>query len=314
MALSLFCVSTAFAQRTVREVASGPLLFRAWPGQVRLARALADASARSPTLPGLPLDVLSDPPVIVFLPPDRATFDSLAPGAPDWAAGLAFPEGNHIVLPTFAYRDGGRLVTVLRHEVAHVAVRRYLGPSAPRWFHEGYAQLAAGSWQADQAWKLRFAILMGRLPSLESLSLDFGRRRLDAEHAYLLSYTAVEYLYRLGGDQGFARLLARWRESGQLDRALRETYGITLAQYERLWRRDVANRFGWLLVLGQTAVFWSILTILLLFLGYWKKRRNRRKLAALEAATAGAGPEEEGRASGETDDMHVPIDGEEGSE
>ncbi len=298
----------------MHEVASGPLLFRAWPGQAELARALAEAFARSPAPPGLPPDVLSDRRVIVFLPPDRATFDSLAPAAPDWAAGLAFPEGNRIVLPTFAYREGGRLVTVLRHEVAHIAVRRYLGPSAPRWFHEGYAQLAAGSWQADQAWKLRFAILMGRVPSLQSLSLDFGRRRLNAEHAYLLSYTAVEYLYRLGGDQGFTRLLARWRESGQLDRSLRETYGITLSQFERLWRRDVANRFGWLLVLGQTAVFWSILTILLLVLGYWKKRRNRRKLAALEAATAGAQADEEARSFGEVADTHFPIDEEEGTE
>ncbi len=178
------------------------------------------------------------------------------------------------------------LSTVLRHELAHVALTRYLGSAVPRWFHEGYAQLAAGSWRASQAWKLRFAILQGRLSSLESLSLDFARSRISAEHAYLLSYTAVDYLHRLGGADGFARLLERWRSLGDLDLALRRTYGLTVGQFERLWRREVGRRFGWLLVLTQATVFWTFMTIILLALGYWKKRRNRRKLAALETAVA----------------------------
>jgi hypothetical protein len=211
----------------------------------------------------------------------------LAPGAPDWSGGLAFPESDRIVLPMFAPRAGGRpLATVLRHELAHVALTRHLGSSVPRWFHEGYAQLASGSWNANNAWALRFAILQGRLESLESLSLDFARGRTSADHAYLLSFTAVEFLHRLGGPDGFARLLERWREMGDLDPALRRTYGLTLGQFERLWRRDVGRRFGWLLVLAQAAVFWTVLTILLLVLGYWKKKRTRKKLEALEAAVA----------------------------
>jgi hypothetical protein len=243
--------------------------------------------AATPPLPGLPSDILDTGEIVVFLAPNQATFDSLAPGAPDWSGGLAFPESDRIVLPMFAPRAGARpLATVLRHELAHVALTRHLGSSVPRWFHEGYAQLASGSWNANNAWALRFAILQGRLESLESLSLDFARGRLSADHAYLLSFTAVEFLHRLGGPDGFARLLERWRELGDLDPALRRTYGLTLGQFERLWRRDVGRRFGWLLVLAQAAVFWTVLTILLLVLGYWKKKRTRKKLEALEAAVA----------------------------
>lgn len=269
------------------EIRTGSLVFRFWRGQEAAAEALARGVAAAPALPGLPADILVAGEIVVYLAPNQAAFDSLAPGAPDWSGGLAFPESDRIVLPTFAPRAGSRpLATVLRHELAHVALTRYLGSSVPRWFHEGYAQLASGSWNAQDAWALRFAILQGRLESLESLSLDFGRRRISADHAYLLSFTAVESLYRLGGADGFARLLQRWRELGDLDPALRRTYGLTLGQFERLWRRDVARRFGWLLVLAQAAVFWTGLTILLLVLGYWKKRRTRRKLAALEAAVA----------------------------
>jgi hypothetical protein len=267
------------------EVRSGPFIFIHWPGQAGAASALAASLDPPPALPGLPDDILDREPVIIYLPPDRATFDSLAPGVPDWSAGVAFPQGNRIVLPTFSTASGGRpLGTILRHELGHVALRRHLGDGIPRWFHEGYAQLAAGSWSAGDAWQLRLAILAGRLPALDSLSLDFRRQRLDAQDAYLLAYTAVDKLYRLGGAAGFGHLLDRWHEVGDLDRALRSSYGITLGQFEKMWREDVSDRFGWLLFLSQAAVFWAFLALLLLGLGYWKIRRNRRKLEELRAS------------------------------
>ncbi len=271
------------------EVRAGTIRFVYWPGQQAAAAALAQRLEVPPRLLSLPDDVLADAQLVVFLAPDRETFDSLAPGVPDWSGGIAFPQGDRIVLPTFSARTGRTpMATVLRHELAHIALDRYLGTRVPRWFHEGYAQLAAGSWRPNDAWGLRVAILLGRTPALESISLDFARGRLGADHAYLLSYTAVEFLYRLGGGDGFARLLERWRETGDLDMAMRRTYGITLGQFERLWRRDVGRRFGWLLVVAQTAVFWTILTVLLLVLGYWKRIRTRQKLVALEAAVSAA--------------------------
>jgi hypothetical protein len=287
LALSFSTPATAAPPHVQLETRTGAITFKYGPGQEALAAALVQAVEIPFYLPGLPPDILSTGEIVIELAADQASFDSLAPGAPDWSAGIAFPEGDRIVLPAFGSRVGGSpVVIVLRHELAHVALSRYLGPRTPRWFHEGYAQLAAGSWRSNDAWALRSAILLARLPSLESLSLDFRRGRLRADHAYLLSYTVVEFLYRLGGPDGFALLLERWRETGNLDRALRTTYGLTLHQVERLWRRDVGRRFGWLLVLAQTAFYWTLLTILLLVLGYFKKRRNRRKLAALEAAVS----------------------------
>ncbi len=290
-----------------QELQAGALTFVFWPGQGRAAAALAGSLESPPLMPGLPRDVLAGGEIVVFLAPDAATFDSLAPGVPDWSAGIAFPEGDRIVLPTFGRRAaGGPLITVLRHELAHVALSRYLGSGIPRWFHEGYAQLASGSWGAADAWTLRFAVLLGQLPSLSDLSLDFRGRRLSADHAYLLSFTAVEFLHRMGGANGFARLLERWRETGDLDLALRRTYGVTLGQFERLWRRDVSRRYGLLLVLTQTAVYWTVLTILLLVMGYWKKQRTRRKLAALEAAVQEAADQAVSVDGGEEYDRQPP--------
>lgn len=283
----LALAATAAHVAAQEELATGTISIRYWSDQARLARALAENLEGPLRLPGLPDDVLGPDTVVIYLAPDASAFDTLAPGVPDWSAGIAFPEGGRIVLPAFGARMGQEpLASILRHELAHVALSRYLGRAVPRWFHEGYAQLATGSWNATNAWKLRVAMLLGQIPNLESLSLDFPRDRLSAEDAYLLSYTAVEYLWRLGGSAGFARLLQRWRELGDLDAALRHTYGMTLTQFQELWRKEVRRRFGWLLVLAQASVFWLGLTILLLVLGYWKIRRDRRKLARLRALEA----------------------------
>ncbi|UCF21233.1 MAG: hypothetical protein JSU87_07585 [Gemmatimonadota bacterium] len=271
------------------QVRVGAVTLHYWPGQRAAAEALAAGLEQPVPMPGLPEDILAGGTITVYLAPDPQTFDSLAPGVPDWSGAIAFPEGDEIVLPVFSSRGGGvPLAVVLQHELAHVALSRYLGRRVPRWFHEGYAQLASGSWGSEDAWALRFAILLGKLPSLEAIDLEFREGRVRADHAYLLSHTAVEHLYRLGGKAGFARLLERWREVGELDLAMRRTYGLTQGQFERTWRREVGRRFGWLLVLTQTIVFWTMLTIILLVLGYWKKRRTRRKLVALEAAVAAA--------------------------
>lgn len=298
------------------ELRVGNLLFRYAPSQQKAAATLVRRLETPVRMPGLPPDVLDGGDILVYLAPDEATFEELAPGAPDWSGAIAFPQGDSIVLPTYGPRAGGvPLQTVLRHELAHVALNRYLGARVPRWFHEGYAQLASSSWGSDQAWTLRIAILLGRVRSLDSLGLEFRRQRVAADQAYLLSYTAVDYLQRLGGAPGFAQLLRSWRELGDLDPALRRTYGVTLGQFEGMWRRDLRRRYGWLLLLTQTIFFWTALTIALLVLGYWKRKRNRRKLATLEAAVREAehSPWEgvtEGEAGGAD---HIPsvIDGDE---
>ncbi len=284
MTLLTWAPSHGHARAAQAQLWEGALVFVFEPQLEKAAVALAQGVRRSAPLPGLPAHVLAGGKISIYLAPDPAAFDSLAPGAPDWSAGIAYPEGDRIVLPTFAPRAGGTpLGAVLRHELAHIALRRYLGAGVPRWFHEGYAELATGGWGFQEAWALRLAILAGRMPRLDALSLDFRREHLSARHAYLLAYTAVELLHRIGGPSGFTRLLERWRELGALDPAIRRTYGLTLGQYERVWREEVRDRFGWLLLVSQALVSWTLLTMVVLVLGYWKRKRDRRKLAALRS-------------------------------
>jgi hypothetical protein len=272
------------------QIVDGNVVVHYWPGGEVFARDVAAAASNALSLPALPSGVLEFPPPIrIFLPPDEARFDSVTGGrAPEWGAGVAIPDSSIIVLPGYSSVSRGAvqdLGPVLRHELAHVALRRYLGPvQIPRWFSEGYATWAAGQLDADAAWLLRIAFLTRRAPELDSLALDWPVLTTDARVAYLLSASAVGFLAETGGQQGLEMLLTRWRETGSFDEALRATYTMTTGQLEEYWGRSVRRRYGWLLFFAQTAVIWVIITILVLVLYIIRRRRDRAKLTKLKAA------------------------------
>lgn len=265
------------------------LRFVAWPATRTLTARLAESAARTTPLPGMPADILArGQPIVVYVTPDERSFRAATGGlAPEWGAGVAFPLEGRIVLPGYGSDRGGtiELYDVLRHELAHVALQRRLGERlVPRWFTEGYAVWSARQLDADAAWLLRLAFATGRAPPLDSLELGWPREATDARVAYLLSATAVRYLYSLGGPATFTAFLDSWAEQGSYERALRLNYRLSSPQFERLWRRAVKREYGWLLFLSQGLVAGLIFTVLALVLFGIRRRRDRRKLAQLQAA------------------------------
>jgi hypothetical protein len=269
------------------DMRRGDVVIRHWPGQERLAASLLPP-ASGLQFRGLPVDVLqrgSD--VSVFLAPDPVRFDSLTGGrTPEWGAGVAFPQLEMIVIPGYVSSRTGthELPQILRHELAHVALQRALGDAlVPRWFTEGYATWSAGQLDANAGWQLRLALATDRAPSLDSLTLDWPLLAVDARIAYLLSASAMQYMYSLGTPQTFERFFQVWSQSGDFEASLREVYVISTPQFERLWRSHVKRRYGWVQVIAQTAFIWVIATILVLALFIIRRRRDRRRMDELRA-------------------------------
>src|SRR5690606_15492882 len=150
----------------------------------------------------------------------------------------------------------GDPILTLRHELAHLALNDALPGIIPRWFDEGYATWVSGEWDESSGWQIRFAILRGQAPVLDSLTLASPRGEPRARLAYLLSASAVRHLATRSGEPAFTAFFDAWRELGSYDAALRATYQMTPGQFEDEWRAMVRNRYGWLLALSQTGVFW----------------------------------------------------------
>ncbi|MEO5511111.1 MAG: hypothetical protein ABIV28_01465 [Longimicrobiales bacterium] len=254
------------------------------PAAAALSRELAQFITTSRPLPGLQRATAGRA-IRIYLADNEAAFRALTGGvAPHWGAGIAFPDSGVIVLPALSsgrvsVRDLG---PVVRHELAHVELQRYLaGLRIPSWFTEGYAVWSAGQLDPDADWYLRLSFVTGRAPSLDSLDLGWPARQMDARIAYLLSASAVAYLYSFGSEAAFSEFLARWLETGSFEQSLRLTYRISSTQFERLWAAHVRSHYGWLLFVAQGVVIWAFITLLVLILIFVRRRRDRGRLADL---------------------------------
>ncbi len=273
------------------DVEGSPLIWRAEPDLRPIARALAENRALLAPLPGIgdPAAALAGafqrPTVWILGDLGCVEAHGLAPAQPDWVAGLASGRGGYIALR--AERGGGgpgSLATVFRHELAHLGLYAATDGRAPRWLQEGYAQYASGSWNWEEAWRLRVALLFRGEDALRELALGFPRDAEGARLAYLLSYTAVHELAAMGGERGLAAFFGAYREGGGTDAALRRVYGLTLGRFEERWRERVEARYGWLYVVSRASVFWVAVTLLLLWMGWRRRRRDRRRLEGLREA------------------------------
>jgi hypothetical protein len=251
----------------------------AWPNQQTLAASVAEAADHARDFPGI--GALPDRPIRIILAPTRETYDSLTRGRlPLWSEGAAFPEAGTIVLLT-AHPPSGP--SALRHELAHLALRWHVGRYVPLWFEEGYAAVAAQEWDRLDALRLNWQLARGVRMDLDEVDRALRGARGDAETGYALATTAVLLLERWGGDRGLEPLLANLRSAESFDAALRTTYHVTEGDFELRWQRDVGSRYGWLSWLAALGFFWLAIGALLVALIGLRRKRDRRKRAALEA-------------------------------
>jgi peptidase MA superfamily protein len=260
---------------------------RVWfsPRDSLVARRVRTLLDDQPPLPGLPEGVPTG--VQVVLAHSPAAFDEITGGGvPEWRAGVAMPASNTLVMPTgegVRVVDGEGLRT-LRHEWAHLGLSADLGDlRIPRWFNEGYAQWASGGFDVAGAWKLRVLIAAGRAPVMDSLELRWPSGRQEARTAYLLAASAVTYLLEAGGERGLRLFLDRWKAQRSFETAFRDTFGLTVSQFEEDWGKHVKKRYGWLFLMSRSSVFWLVLALVLLFMVRGRHAYDRQRLAKLRA-------------------------------
>lgn len=229
-----------------------------------------------------------DRPIRLILAPTRERYDSLTRGRlPLWSEGAAFPDAGTIVLLT-AHPPNGP--SALRHELAHLALRWHVRRHVPLWFEEGYAAVAAQEWDRLDALRLNWQLARGVHMNLDDVDRALRGAPSDAETGYALATTAVLLLQRWGGggEHGLAPLMANLPTAESFDAALRATYHITEGDFELRWQKDIGSRYGWISWLAAMGFFWLAIGALLVALVVLRRKRDRRKRAALEEETAGA--------------------------
>jgi hypothetical protein len=254
------------------------------PAQTAAARGLAEAADawRRRILSDLGTDRPEG--TRVFLALDLADMRSVAPEGvrvPSWAAGMAFPRLNLILLKLTSGGGGTiDLEKVFAHEFSHLALDHAVGfKPVPRWFREGFAIYQSGEWSFGRTRALAGGVISKRLFSLEALSEQFPAAVGDVELAYAQSIDFIGYLLGEYGPEPFRKMIGLLAEGWDFFLALEEAYDDGLFAIEEAWHRDLKMRFTWIPLLTGTATLWFLATLVFI-LAYLKKRR--RRLAALE--------------------------------
>ena len=250
-------------------------------------RSLLEAAARRDTFPWLPRPRAR---VVIAVAPDERRFRAwIGPAAPEWGAAIAIPELRTIIMQgRTAGSDAGDPLVVLRHELAHLALDEALGDLPPRWFHEGYASVAAGEWGRQEVLATSLALLVSGMPSLDSLNASFEAGSSRADAAYALAHRAVLELAALDRERGLTLFFTYWRETHSLEISIRRAFGLTQAQFEERWRQRTRRQYGALAIAADLSLAAALLMTIVVPLYLARRRRDRRRLEFMRAADAAA--------------------------
>jgi hypothetical protein len=184
--------------------------------------------------------------------------------------------------------DAGDPREVFRHELAHLALHEYLGDLPPRWFDEGYASYSARETGRTDALAANLALVIKGTPTFDELDSEFFEGATTAQTAYALAYGAVEQLAVLDTAHGLSRFFASWKREGSMERAVRLTYGMTMAEFEQRWQRQTRRRYGGLALIGDVTLAGLLLLVIIVPLYVMRAQRDRRRMAALVEADRAA--------------------------
>ncbi|KMY67817.1 hypothetical protein AAU61_08080 [Desulfocarbo indianensis] len=216
---------------------------------------------------------------------DREAFDRRVRqlGGPEWAAGLAMPGRDLIVL-----RSPKQLTQpqdfrpLLVHELTHLYLARQLrGRSAPLWLEEGLAMYAAGEGGFALAGTMAGGVLSERLKPLSLLESRFPAGAEEASLAYAQSYYLVSYLINAYGPETLPRLLRELALGRELTAALRKSTGRSLAQVEADFHEAMTSRFSWLALLFAGGTLWALVALGAGVALVWRRGRQKLRLRQL---------------------------------
>jgi len=280
LALAALLLASVPAPRAAGALSPGPRLVVEAPPALRQAAARMRAAKPADFAEVMGLVGLAEPgpPILVRLAPEGT---ATARAVPPWIAGFAVPDAATIVLfpaRSPSYPDSS-LDDVLHHEVAHVLTARAAGGRPlPRWFDEGLAMIAGGTWGADDHARFLLELMVDPGVPLARLDGRFAGGQRQVAGAYAVAGAFVRELVQRHGAGAPGRILAAVAAGAPFPEAFQAATGTGLDAAEReFWRRHSLQR--WLPLATSSTTLWLAITLLAMYAA----RRRRLRDAALRA-------------------------------
>jgi len=256
-------------------------------GESRLGQTLADQAEEALTRLEEEFDLKFQGRTTLVLASSAEEFARVQPGGakvPSWAAGVAYPGQNLIILKTPRLLPGMDVKEVLLHEIIHVVLGQKFGARpVPTWLNEGLTMHLAREWGWSRQITMARAVASNRLIPLDQLVKGFPENRFEAETAYAQSYYFVAFLRDRYGSEVLGRLVQNLGLGISPENALLQATGLRLSELTEEFAHWVSRRFSifWFLT-GPSAV-WFLAVLLILAAWLIRKRAAARKMAEWEA-------------------------------
>lgn len=198
-----------------------------------------------------------------------------------WIAGFAIGASDMVVIfparsPSYPHDT---FDDVLRHEVAHVLIRRAsTGLPIPRWFNEGLAMAAEHGWRFEDQTQLLYHLILGSRTSLGDIDRLFAGSRSDQTRAYALAGAFIRDLLQRHGSRVPGQILIRVKRGTPFDAAFADVTGKTPTSANSAFWESQRIWTTWVPIITSSATLWSAVTILALF----AIRRRRQRNAEIE--------------------------------
>lgn len=203
-----------------------------------------------------------------------------ATGMPKWVSGVANGARGEIAI-SYHNPDGSRseLASLLRHEMAHVALRRAVkGAALPRWFHEGVADGLGAEIDLGRAQTLVSAASGAGVLPLSSWDAALMSEGDLVTNTYATSRDFVKHLrYSRDDGQTFRRLIERLSKGGLFEESVAQTYDAKLDALFDEWEESLRDRFFWYAMMASGSLP-MVLGAPLLALA-WRKKNNEKAVA-----------------------------------
>lgn len=211
---------------------------------------------------------------------------SQATGMPKWVSGVANGARGEIAI-AYHNPDGSRseLASLLRHEMAHVALRRALdGKPVPRWFHEGVADTLGAAVDLGRANTLAGAAFGTGILPISQWDRALMSEGVAVSNTYAASRDFMAYLRNFNEDRGrsFRRWIETIRSGVPFEQSVEQVFGHTLDELHGQWRQSLRERYFWYALLASGSLPMVLGGPLLGVAWVRQKRYRARRLAEME--------------------------------
>jgi hypothetical protein len=202
---------------------------------------------------------------------------------PEWGGGGAVGRDLIVIPIDRSPLPDVTLPQVTVHELTHIALERAYGRlHVPRWFHEGLAMTLSGQLSFDEQLSLSRAVFTRKLLPLDSIEMVNRFDVHEAELAYSESHLAVAWMIDRYGLDGIPELLRALRSCGSFDAALKQEYGLTDAELDRLVRNYIVERYRGVFFFSDAYLFWFLGALLAILAFIAVKIRNDKRKRLME--------------------------------